>query len=119
MPTASLNQLETGPRGSSEALPLSLSAGVSRCRYPDLTIHRQTKTHHGRALRALGHAAEYLVDSRQFLIKPWDSRAERDAVQILMRLSREVFEEYAILTSPQYPVTDWVMNKAVQVYGAA
>jgi hypothetical protein len=36
-----------------------------------------------------------------------------------MCLSREVFEEYAILTSPQYPVTDWVMNKAVRVYGAA
>lgn len=119
MPTASLNQLETSPRVSSEALPLSLSVGVSRCRYPDLTIHRQTKTHHGRALRTLGHAAEYLVDSRRFSTEPYDRRAEREAVHILMCLSREVFEEYAILTSPQYPVTDWVMNKAVRVYGAA
>ena len=119
MPTASLNQIETGPRGSSEALPLSLSVGVCRCRYPDLTIHRQTKTHHGRTLRALGHAAEYLVDSRRSSMEPCDRDAEREAVHILMRLSCEVFEEYAILTSPQYPVTDWIMNKAVRVYGTA
>src|ERR1700754_2198942 len=101
MPTASLSPLETGPRGSSEALPQSLSVGVSGSRYPDLTIHRQTKSHHGRVLRTLGHAAEYLVDSRRFSIDPCDLHAEQEAVRILMRLSREVFEEYAILTSPQ------------------
>ena len=98
---------------------MSLSVGVSRCQYPDLTIHRHTETHHGRTLRTLGHAAEYLVDSRRFSIGPYDTRAENEAVHILMRLSRDLFEEYAVLASPYHPVTDWIMSKAVRVYGAA
>lgn len=113
------DHLEKTPRGSLETLPMSLSVGVSRCRYPDLTIHRQTETHHGRALRTLGHAAEYLVDSRRLSLGPFDSCAEREAVHILMRMSREIFGEYATLTSPRHPVTDWIMNKAIRAYGAA
>ncbi|HEX7158412.1 MAG TPA: hypothetical protein VF214_05345, partial [Edaphobacter sp.] len=59
----------------------------------DLTIHRRTDTHHGVTLRLLGHAAEYLVESRMFAAS--DSKADQEAVHILMRLSREIFEEYA------------------------
>ena len=36
-----------------------------------------------------------------------------------MRLSREVFEEYAAITVHRHPVTDWVINRAIRIYGAA
>ncbi len=47
----------------------------------------------GRSLEKLGHAVEYLVDSRMFAVEPSAAKAERDAVRILMRLSRMVFSE--------------------------
>jgi hypothetical protein len=47
----------------------------------------------GRSLEKLGHAVEYLVDSRMFAVEPSAAKAERDAVRILMRLSRMVFCE--------------------------
>jgi hypothetical protein len=61
---------------------------------PDLTIHRVTATHHGRTLLMLGHAAEYLVDTRRFL-QATVSDSDNEAVHILMGLSRSVFDEYA------------------------
>ena len=116
MPTAAFSQqMETTPKVCSDPLPLSLSMSAPS-RSPDLTVHRRTSTHHGGTLRILGHAAEYLVDSRRFSVELSDSRA---AVHILMGLSREVFEEYAGLVSPRHPVTDWIMSTAVRVYGAA
>jgi hypothetical protein len=62
---------------------------------PDLTIHRLSRTHHGRTLLMLGHAAEYLIDSRRF--EPMDKTAvaDHEAVHILLGLSRSVFDEYA------------------------
>ena len=85
----------------------------------DLPIHRRTATHHGRSLRTLGHAAEYLTASRALLTDEADLSADREAIHLLMRLSREVFAEYAITTQQRHPVTDWMMNQAVRIYGAA
>ena len=99
-------------------MPKSLSlSSWQRC--PDLTIHRCTVSHHGQALRTLGHAAEYLVNSRAFSIERPVTREDREAVRILMRQSREVFEEYAAITSQQHPVVDWIVNRAIRIYGAA
>ena len=86
---------------------------------PDLTIHRQTSSHHGRALRTLGHAAEYLVKTRSVSSSRAKSATDNEAVHVLMRLSREVFEEYAAITVHRHPVTDWVINRAIRIYGAA
>jgi hypothetical protein len=83
----------------SSTLPLTLSVGVNPSRLPDLTIHRVTKTHHGRTLLMLGHAAEYLADSRRFLFNEPVPDADDEAIRILMRLSRSVFEEYAGIVS--------------------
>ena len=49
--------------------------------------------HQGRALETLGHAVEYLMDSRLFLVERATPKAEQDALQILMRMSRAVFLE--------------------------
>ncbi len=46
-----------------------------------------------RALEVLGHAVEYLVDSRMFMLGEHNRAAETEAVQILMRQSRTVFAE--------------------------
>jgi len=51
------------------------------------------------ALEKLGHAIEYLVDSRLAIIHDLPdeltARADAEATQILMRLSRAVFAECA------------------------
>jgi hypothetical protein len=43
----------------------------------------------------LGHAAEYLVNSRRFLVRGKANAGDNEAVHILMGLSRCVFDEYA------------------------
>jgi len=51
---------------------------------------------HGVALEILGHGAEHLMSSTIFSDTPARS-SERDAARLLLRLSREVFNEYAAL----------------------
>jgi hypothetical protein len=75
--------------------PTTLSAGDCPSDAPDLTIHRITRTHHGRTLLLLGHAAEYLVDSRQFLQQAAANDSDNEAIHILMSLSRSVFDDFA------------------------
>ncbi len=52
-------------------------------------VRRRTTPQQGRAREVLGHAIEYLVDSRLF--ETWESPADAEAVQLLMGCSREVF----------------------------
>jgi hypothetical protein len=47
----------------------------------------------GHALESLGHSIEYLYDSRVYRNAGELSPSDVEAVQILMRLSREVFVE--------------------------
>ena len=62
---------------------------VPRGRQP---IRRRLGREQGRALERLGHAVEYLIDSRMFLTQVPYTAAEEEAVQILMALNRLVFE---------------------------
>ena len=78
----------------------------------NLTTYRISKSHHGRTLETLGHAAEYLVHSRQFLEKGRAGRADDEAVRILRRLSSEVFREYAESAKVRRPIEDLVMGCA-------
>lgn len=84
-----------------------------------MTIHRRSSSHHGDTLRKLGHAAEYLVNSRMFSPEIVETAGDREAVHILMRLSSEIFDEYAIIGTQRHPIADWVMETAVRMYGAA
>lgn len=65
--------------------------------YPlDSTELSHPGVHHGRTLLMLGHAAEHLADSRRFVLGEERGVAPVDeAIHLLMRLSRGVFEEYA------------------------
>ena len=78
----------------------------------DLTIHRRTDTHHGATLRLLGHAAEYLAESRRF--EASDHKANQEAVHLLMSLSREIFEEYAEAVAVRTRFHDWMMDRFVE-----
>lgn len=55
----------------------------------------------GKALETLGHAAEYLIDSRMFLIELPYTKAEEEAVQTLMLLNRQIFDEHPKVVAPQ------------------
>ncbi len=44
-------------------------------------VRRRPNMVQGRSLEKLGHAVEYLVDSRMFLVEPATAKAEREAVR--------------------------------------
>jgi hypothetical protein len=70
------------------------TATESRCaRSASRVIRRRPTRSQGHALEKLGHAIEYLVDSRVHRDVGISSPAESVAEQLLMRLSREVFAE--------------------------
>ena len=61
-------------------------------------LRRRPNKPQGRALEILGHAIEYLVDQQRHRdsdaeSQSFPSEADAPAIQILMRLSREVFAE--------------------------
>jgi hypothetical protein len=96
------------------AIP-SLSEGRSASAAGDLTIHRITASHHGRTLLTLGHAAEYLADSRRYSAERYDYEAHVEALHILMGLSRRVFDEVAERRGLPRRVQDLVVERAVRV----
>ena len=67
---------------------------------------RRTTPQQGRALELLGHAIEYLVDSR--LPEGGPTPAENRALRILMACSRDVFEESVAAVPVHQRLQDWV-----------
>jgi hypothetical protein len=94
----------------------SLSGGRAVSSSGDLTIHRITSTHHGRTLLTLGHAAEYLANSRRYSTQKYDHTADVEAIHILMGLSRSVFEDFAGRPALHRRVQDWVVERAVRLF---
>src|SRR5271154_3732563 len=93
----------------------SLSNGREITNVGDLTIHRITKTHHGRTLLTLGHAAEYLANSRRYSTRRFDRAAEVEAIHILMGLSRGVFEEFAERRTLNRRFEDLLIERVVRL----
>ncbi len=79
------------PARKQKAFP-SLSQGRAVSSVGDLTIHRITRTHHGRTLLTLGHAAEHLAESRRYSSRKGNREANVEAIHILMAASRMVLE---------------------------
>ncbi|MGH9595794.1 MAG: hypothetical protein ACRD3K_03260 [Edaphobacter sp.] len=95
----------------------SFSQGRARSSVGDLTVHRITSTHHGRTLLTLGHAAEHLVNSRRYAMSEYDHNSDREAVHLLMELSRSVFEEYAAeKPTPEQRLEDWVVRQTARLF---
>ena len=93
----------------------SFSPGNPAPQSADLTIHRITQSHHGRTLLMLGHAAEYLANSRRFTMLRFDDGADEEAIHILMGLSREVFEEFAEQGIEKQRVGSWLIERVVRL----
>jgi len=105
------------PVRSRKAQPFpSLSQGRAVSRVGDLTIHRITSTHHGRTLLTLGHAAEYLANSRRYSTDKVDHAANIEAVHILMELSRSVFEDFAERRRVSRRLENWLIEGAVRFF---
>ncbi len=87
------------PMGIPQALTDHLTAATVRRHAKSRThiVRRQPTREQGKALLSLGHAIEYLVDSRMYRdeqgISGAEARSDTEASQILMRLNREVFAE--------------------------
>jgi hypothetical protein len=79
--------------------------------YVNLDTRRRGSQMQGRALEILGHAVEYIVDSRMFMIDQPSTRADAEAVQLLMLLSRQVFAECAEVTPPARRLRHWISQR--------
>jgi len=97
---------------SASSVP-TLSPGNPAPKNADLTIHRITRTHHGRTLLTLGHAAEYLANSRRYSIQAFDNKSDDEAIHILMGLSRTVFEDFAQHPAWTRRFWNWVVERVV------
>ncbi len=69
---------------------------------------RRANLQQGRALEILGHAIEYLVDSRMFLIDQPATPADAQATQILMRLNRQIFDECTEVVPNHRRLRNWL-----------
>ena len=75
------------------------------------TVVRRGSREQGRALEALGHAVEYLVDSRLFTLDEAGLQSDSEAIQIMMRLSRAVFAECPEVISLRKRVRMWLVER--------
>jgi hypothetical protein len=69
-------------------------------------VRRRSTREQGRALEILGHAVEYLVDSRLRLVP--ETHSDELAIQMLMRLNREVFAECHEVVPLKRRVRGWL-----------
>lgn len=74
-------------------------------------VRRRGNMAQGHALETLGHAVEYLVDSRMFMEDAGDPTSHREAVQILMRMSRTVFSECPEVQPVRRRMVRWLTSK--------
>ncbi len=88
---------------------------VSRDLPGERVVRRKGNLVQGQALETLGHAIEYLIDSRMFLMDQAAAEANREAVAMLMRLSRAVFLECAEVVPLRRRVTLWLTSGVSRV----
>ena len=71
-------------------------------------IRRRPSPQQGRALEALSHAIEYLVDSRMAQVDEPATRGDGEAINLLMRLNRNVFTECAEVVPMGRRLKAWI-----------
>ncbi len=110
MTTAVMPKIGTREDEPMEVLQDRAEAGVIRTPggvHDRRMVRRRGNMEQGKALELLGHSVEYLVDSRLFTKDEVEARNDREAVQILMRLSRAVFAECPEVISVRRRLTRW------------
>ena len=78
-------------------------------------VRRRGSRQQGEALETLGHAVEYLMDSRVFLPDQAGADANREAVRLLMRASRSVFLECPEIVPAHRRVGRWFSTGVARV----
>ncbi len=73
-------------------------------------VARRPGREQGMALEVIGHAVEYLIDSRMFLTEAPYTKAEQEAVQMLMTASRMVFEDCAPIIPLRTRASAWLQR---------
>ncbi len=104
MPELSHTELAFGPATFTQ--PASIPQPATRSARPTY-VRRRGSAEQGRALETLGHAVEYLVDSRMRFNDPQASAGEREAIELLMRLNRAVFSECPEVVPLSRRVRQW------------
>lgn len=74
-------------------------------------VRRRASRSQGQALETLGHAVEYLVDSRLFTMDQSAAASDAAAAQLLMRASRAVFAECPEVISIQRRLHLWLVDR--------
>jgi hypothetical protein len=74
-------------------------------------IRRRPTQTQGQALEKLGRAIEYLMDSRMAFLQEPTTKADADALEILMRLNRWVFAECEEIVPVRRRLKVWVLAK--------
>ena len=74
-------------------------------------VRRRPTREQGQALEILGHALEYLVDSRMCLSKERKTKADGDAIHLLSSCSREVFATCAEVVPFRQRVKTWIVAR--------
>lgn len=88
--------------GNVVALPAPGSAERARL------IRRRPTREQGQGLEVLGHALEYLVDTRMFVYREPNTKADAEAIHILSRCSRELFATCAEVVPLRERVKVWL-----------
>ncbi len=94
--------------------PASIPQPAARSARPTY-VRRRGSSEQGRALETLGHAVEYLVDSRMRFNDPQAAAGERDAIELLMRLNRAVFAECPEVVPLSRRVRQWFAMRLSRV----
>jgi hypothetical protein len=77
---------------------------------PKQVQRRRLTATQGRALEILGHAIEYLVDSRLARADEFCSPAAQEAIQLLSRANREVYENAPTTVPESSRMMRWLMS---------
>jgi hypothetical protein len=78
---------------------------------PARPVTRRPSFEQGRALEVLGHAIEYLVDSRMYPVHAPTTRADSEATQLLMLQSRQIFTECAEVVPAIRRLRLWIAER--------
>lgn len=93
-----------------DAAHMKRTHALPEAKAADHIIRRRPTQAQGQALEKLGHAIEYLMDSRMALVLEPETKADADALEILMRSNRWVFSECKEIVPVRRRLKAWVMG---------
>lgn len=106
MSTAPMPALDPNPLPP--GLPPAFHAASSLVGGPNISVRRRLDRQNGQALEQIGHAIEYLIDSRALFTGSVPGEAVDEAIEILSRASRAVFSECPEIVPRRRKLSLWL-----------